>query len=106
MNTIITISEYQFDAAYPLSRNHLNPQASWTIGNERGCLFETYGAELDFVRSQDPRTVWTLLDGDNGDMVLVSGFHYVNRIGYLISTRPVDDNQTIECRIPMNLADE
>lgn len=101
MTNIIDITEDEFDAAYPLRPNHLNPTASWTIGDGPGCLFETYGPELEFVRSQDPKTIWTLLDGDDGDLYLESGCHFVNRIGYLISTRPIDDDLMIQCRIPM-----
>lgn len=98
--TETNITEDEFDATYPLRPNHLNPKASWTIGEGPGCLFETYGEELDFVRRQDPRTVWTLLDGDDDDLYLASGYHFVNRIGYLISTVPVPSDQFIQVHIP------
>ena len=29
------------------------------------------------MRQQDPLTVWTLVDGDDGDMYLISGLHFV-----------------------------
>ena len=86
---------------YPLVVNHLNPNASWCVGDGPGCLFETYGEELTFVRQQDPRTIWTLVDGDDGDQYLINGFHFVNRIGYLVSTVPVPEETDIEVRIPM-----
>ena len=100
-DTIIELSEDEFDAQYPLRTNHLNPSAGWAYGEGAGFLFETYGEELTFVRQQDPRTVWTFIDGDDGDQYLLSGFHLVNRIGYLISTVPVPEGTTIEVRIPM-----
>ncbi len=99
--TFKELSEDEFDALYPLAPNHLNPGAGWALGEGRGCLFQTYGAELDFVRRQDPRAIWTLLDGDDGNQRLVSGYHFVNRIGYLISTVPAPEGVTIEVRIPM-----
>lgn len=37
------------------------------------------------------RTIWTLLDGDAGDPLYVSGWHYVNRIDYYRSERAVPD---------------
>ena len=40
--------------------------------------------------------VWTVLDGDEGDLVLVSGWHYVNRFGYIICDEPVPDMVVIE----------
>jgi hypothetical protein len=98
----IELTEDQFDVHYPLKPNHLNPSAGWAVGDAEGCLFDTNGEELAFVRRQDPRSVWTLLDGDDGDMYVVNGFHFVNRIGYLASTIPVPDNLTIEAHLPMS----
>ncbi|WP_437193648.1 hypothetical protein [Planctomicrobium sp. SH527] len=98
---IIEINEDEFDQRFPLVSNHLNPQASWVIGDGPGCLFETYGEELEFVRGQDVRFVWTLIDGDYGDMYLVSGFHRVNRVGYLVSRTPVPEGHFIQVLLPM-----
>lgn len=106
ITTPIELSEEEFDARYPLLINHLNPSASWAFGDGPGCLFETYGEELEFVQRQDPRTVWTLVDGDDGDQYLVSGLHFVNRIGYLVSTVPVPDDTDIEVHIPMESPDD
>ena len=58
------------------------------------------------MKRQDPHTVWTLIDGDDGDMYLVNGLHFVNRVGYLLSTIPVPDNVTIQVRLPMNKDDD
>ena len=99
-DNLIEITEDEFDATYPLKTNHLRTDASWDHG-DGGCLFETYGEELEFVRQQDPRAVWTLVDGDDGDQYLVSGCHFVNRIGYLVSTIPVPEGTDIQVRIPM-----
>jgi hypothetical protein len=98
--TFIEMTEDDFDTQHPLVTNHLNPNASWAFNDDRGCLFETYGEELAFVRQQDPRTVWTLLDGDDGDLYVASGYHFVNRIGYLVSTVPVPDETDIQVHIP------
>jgi hypothetical protein len=97
----LEITEDEFDGRFPLVTNHLNPNASWGDTEGTGCLFETFGEELEFVRRQDPRTVWTLVDGEDGDLYLVSGYHFVNRIGYLISTVPVPEGADIQVRIPM-----
>lgn len=98
----IELTEEEFDAQYPLLRNHLNSNATWGFDDGPGCLFETYGEELAFVREQDPLTIWTFIDGDDGDCYVVSGYHHVNRIGYLISLKPVPEGTDIEVRIPMN----
>jgi hypothetical protein len=96
---IIELTEDEFDEQYPLVENHLNPNASWAIGQGKGCLFETYGQELDFVRQQDPRCIWTFIDGDDGGTYVASGFHFVNRIGYLLSREPIPENTFIEVRL-------
>jgi hypothetical protein len=97
--TLIELTEDEFDAMYPLVHNNINPNASWAFGEGPGCLFETYGEELDFVRRQDPRTVWTLVDGDDGNQYVTNGYHFVNRIGYLISTVLCPDDADIEVPI-------
>jgi len=101
-DTHIEITEDEFDRQYPLVTNHLNPNATWVYGeSEAGCLFETFGDELHFVRQQDPRNIWTLIDGEDGDLYAVSGFQFVNRIGYLVSKIPFPEGVFIEVRLPM-----
>jgi hypothetical protein len=95
--TYMELTEDEFDDQYPLVENHLNPSAGWVIGNGRGSLFETYGQELAFIRQQDPRCIWTLMEGDSG-LAVVSGMHFVNRLGYLISRVPAPENAFIEVR--------
>ncbi len=101
-DTLIELTEEQFDEQFPLLTNHLNRHASWAYGEGGGCLFETYGEELAFVRQQDPRTIWTLVDADGDDQAVISGFHFVNRVGYLVSQVPVPEGVSIEVRIPNN----
>lgn len=60
-----------------------------------GCLFETYGPELSYVRSvaqADPARVWTIVESDSGKWYISHGLHLVNRVGYLVTERPVDCN--------------
>ena len=99
MITTITITEDAFAALFPLRTNYLNPGASWQNPDGDGCLFETCGDELDYVRHYDPRHVWTLAD-DDGSQYVLSGFHNVNRIGYLVSATPVLEGVEIRVDIP------
>ena len=100
---LIEMTEDEFDAAYPLVPNHINPTAGWAVGDgSRGCLFETYGDEFTYVRRFDPRRVWTLIDGDDGDLYVASGLHLVNRIGYLLSRDPVPEGTFVQVHIPMS----
>lgn len=96
----IEMAEDEFESQYPLLQNRLNPNTSWM-----GCLFETYGEEMDFVRQQHPATIWTLIESDDGDLI-VSGCWWVNRIGYFVSTVPVPEGTTIEVLIRRESDDE
>jgi len=102
----IELTEDEFDVQYALVPNHINPSASWAFGDARGCLFETFGEEFEFVRRYDPSKVWTLVDGDGGDLYLVSGLHYVNRVGYLLSRNPIPENTTVQVRLPIENDDD
>jgi hypothetical protein len=99
-NDPIEMTEDEFSTRYPLLMNHLNPKASWAIGNHTGCLFETFGEEFEFIRRQDPATVWTLVDGEDGDLYIRNGFQFVNRVGYLVSSVAIPQGVNIEVHIP------
>lgn len=60
-----------------------------------GWMLETYGADLERVQAADPACVWTVLAGDF-PICLASGFHHVNREGYVITEVPVPEGMTYE----------
>ncbi len=97
--TLVEISEDAFDALFPLVLNHLNLSAAWASHETGGCLFETYGRQFEFVRLQDERTVWTMVDGDDGCPHLLSGCHFVNRIGYLVSKTVLPEGVDVLVRL-------
>lgn len=80
INPSITTEE-QFDTLKPL-KNHLDDNA-----NFNGLLYETFGAELDYVNQQPNDKIWTYIDAD-GVLVLSNGYHTVNRVGYIITELP------------------
>lgn len=103
---VLVMTAEEFAVQYPLLVNPFNPDAAWSLPGKPGCLFETQGHELSFVRQQDPRTLWTLVDGDDGHVWLRSGVHRVNRLGYLVSTRPIPDGAVVAVRLAADDADE
>lgn len=78
--------------------NHINPNASWG-GDDAGSgtMFETYGAELEFVATQPNDTIWTWVDVD-GNTSIVNGYQYVNRLGYFVTKKMWDREYTITVR--------
>ena len=91
----ITLNEEEFVEAYQPILNHLDSGASFDWGEGHGSLFETYGEDLSFVMSQAPETIWTLLSVDDS-LTIVSGYHFVNRLGYFISKKPVERGITVQ----------
>jgi len=57
-------------------------------------MFETYGEDLNFVRSQPSKKIWTYLDCD-GCGWIQNGLHFVNRIGYYITENPWEEKDCI-----------
>ena len=91
--TFRTIHEDMFITRFGPRPNHLDLSASFDFGNG-GCLFSARGPEWTHVLYQDRQRVWTVLDGDEGYMVIESGLHYVNRLGFIVTTEPVEDRVT------------
>lgn len=79
----------QFEELGPIKNPHADH--GWD-----GTLFETYGVELNFVRSQPENHVWTLVNGEGGNPVVLSGFHIVNRIGYFVTEKPWTEQCEVE----------
>jgi len=85
------ISVYDFgDVAerYGFIENHFIKEEYRESSAFEGMMFETYGEEIDSVKSVDPKRVFTLIEGDNNTSVIDPGYHWVNRIGYFISKEP------------------
>lgn len=59
-----------------------------------GHMFETYGKEYAAVanqRQKDPHYVFTVLECGGNVFWVAPGWHWVNRMGYIISTVPWKD---------------
>lgn len=94
MDHPIQLTEDEFDSKYTMVKNHLDDNASLD-----GCMFETYDDQVKYIASlADTKTVWTYLEGDD-DCYFVTGMHFVNRLGYFITTEPY----TQECEVKLNL---
>ena len=97
MEKILTIEE--FDEKYvPINNHFANDEAIFH--------FETCGEELEFVLEQDNNKIWTIVDGDTTDnLYIVSGYHLVNRVGYVVTEKEWDTDMCIlyhESEIDLN----
>lgn len=68
------------------------PEYNYINGNtdEYNHSFETYGAEVDYVKSKDDKYIWTRVQGDMSDLI-VAGYHLVNRLEYYVTEIPWTD---------------
>lgn len=95
-----TITFEIFEKTYKPIKNPFVQDSSYN-----GCMFETYGVELAYVREQDVKKIWTIVDCNNEEIWIVPGYSIVNRLGYILCEIPwesediqVNDNEmcTIE----------
>jgi hypothetical protein len=68
---------------YKPINNHLSKSPDYQ-------MFETYGEELEYVKTVESNRIWTYLDGDMSSLIC-AGYHFVNRIGYYITEVPWTD---------------
>lgn len=106
-----SITEDQFYEIYKPIDNHLDKNAGWG-----GKLYETYGEEKDFCfkLSQKENCVWTIVECSEVEMsddddeefdeefdeddeeydppcfYIISGFHWVNRVGFMVTEKPYE----------------
>jgi hypothetical protein len=98
MNEFIELTEEEWFNTFKPIPNHLDPNASFQTDEGVGYMFETYGDEVEFLKSQEPNRIWTYGHGDSGSYIW-SGWHFVNRIGYFITTVPFDATKDYQIQI-------
>ena len=86
--TALTFS--QWEAKYKPKANHLVEGASFQDEDGVGIMFETYGVEVDYVKTNSHKHIWTYIDED-GEGYIIAGWHLFNRIGYFVTTEPWTD---------------
>ena len=88
--TLHVIDEDTFIEWFGTKPNHLDLTAGFDWG-QGGCLFSAAGKEFKHVLAHRPHNVWTVLEGDEGQLFIESSLHIVNRLGYLVTARPFEN---------------
>ena len=99
VDNFIEMDYDEWVATYKPIYNHIDKNVSFGDETGQGYMFETYGEEVEFVKSQDPSKIWMYGDGDDGGSYIWSGWGFVNRIGYFITEVPFPDNTTIQVQV-------
>lgn len=85
---ILTVDEWM--NKYNPIKNHIDEGTSFG-----GTSFETYDEELEFVQSQNPYNIWTLVCAED-EYYVVPGFRWVNRENYFVTEKPFTDESLHE----------
>jgi hypothetical protein len=109
---IVTITEDEFEEKFKPVKNHLDDNASWN-----GTLYETFGEELEFCfeLAKKENRVWTIVECDEVEydedapeldedseeyqppcLYIISGFHYVNRQGFIVTENPYEEETEVK----------
>lgn len=100
----VSITYDEFVEKYKPIVNHI--QKDGENGSYNGFYFETYGEEVEYIEMYAktfPRNVWTMLTGTEAGDVLVSGYHYVNRFGYFITSVAFNEGEVIEINMESDM---
>jgi hypothetical protein len=97
--TFIELSFDEWVKQYKPIYNHIDKNASFQDDSDNGLMFETYGDEVEFVKSQSPDKIWMYGDGDDGGSYIWNGWHIVNRIGYFVTEVPCPPDTTIQIQV-------
>jgi len=93
------IHEDNFTELYNPQINHIERElqpdsiADEDICGWSGTMYETYGNEEDYVKHQNHKHVWTIVECDddedgNSVVCICAGLHHINREGYFITEKP------------------
>jgi hypothetical protein len=86
-NKYVELNYQEFEKQFKPKLNHLTKNQS---GYDYD--YETYGEDLEYIQSLDPRYVWTYIQGDMS-MLMVNGVAFVNRISYTVCENPWDEDK-------------
>jgi hypothetical protein len=63
--------------------------------------YETYGEEFDFIKTIEPRRIWTMI-AEGNDVFIESGYRWVNRLCYVITEIPWEEGKYWDNAIIVN----
>lgn len=103
----IEIMQIMYDEWFEKYRPLKNKIVSTDVNEE--FRFETYGKELDYVKSVDNKYIWTQVITENEESWIIPGQHWVDRFGYYITeiawedeNIEVNDNEMISLQEGIN----
>lgn len=117
MNAVITptvLTYDQFVAQFKPIINTIQNGEGAIAGAYDSMMFETFGSDLLHVRQTETNRIWTLVEADSDvddedklgepmdTTLILSGYHHVNRLGYFISSVPVEPEEVYEVQVGLD----
>ena len=87
--TLKKINFVKWFETYKPIPNHIDKNGTYCGIDNINYSFETYGDEKEFVAKQDPKFIWTLVEGDK-HMWIQNGAWLVNRLCYFVCDKPYE----------------
>lgn len=89
------ISENHWIETYNPLPNPVDDTCGYDYGN--GCvLVETYSPHTEYLNTIEANRIWTVIEADNGHQYIMSGRAFVNRIGYIVTEKPWEEDISID----------
>jgi hypothetical protein len=88
---LVMLNMEEWEHHFKPIKNHLDLTGNASFD---GIMFETYEHEYDYVAAiggQNPNKIWTLVDAEDGETIIINGWAFVGRVGYFITEVPYDD---------------
>ena len=92
-HTMTELTMNDWEATYKPISNHLDDNASFQDESGTGIMFETFGAEKEYVRTHPENKIWTYISEDD-DIYIVAGWHVFDRVGYFVTEQEWTDRDT------------
>lgn len=87
------MNKKEFTTKFTMIKNPFSDYAS-----EGGICYQPEGEELGFVRGHDPSCVWTKVIGFDGCVWLRSGYHYEDRVSFILTEQPIPPDTYVEVK--------
>lgn len=82
--SFIKLTEDEFDSQFSPVENIEQGRGVYLID----AYDENDSGFLQFIAFNYPAHVWTRIDGDDGRLYIINGWHIVNRIDYIVTEIP------------------
>lgn len=98
---LVDMPWFMWEQSFLPQQNRLNPRAKFG-----GRLFEHRDAQWAYIVGQYAQNLWTMVEEDDGTLVLRNGLFVKGRRGYFHCERMSNTRELLRVVVPANLVEE